>query len=215
MTFLEPPAAFRHVLLVWSEASAPTTTCGTAAHPPLWSGNRCDNCGIALSSTGTPRRRLCSIHQSVAEEYGAQDARLVYLALLRCSDPFCIRGLLPLELLLRYVFAADDLLRSVPESPSDYPFYSSGRVLAGPERFAVWSELRYRSIQSIMAGVCKGGQAMGRYGSNSRCSGGLDSLCGRPLGMLDMLPAHQRREERRAQEMVLDDGPGYGGDIRR
>lgn len=119
-----------------------------------------------------------------------------------------------MELLLRYICTAHEFHRAGP-GKEGYAFYTARCVLAGPTRLAVWSELWEDPVQSAVAGVCEGGQAVGRYGSDGRQSGAVDGARGWAIGSLDLLYAEQRREERGAEEMVLDDYPGHRGNIRR
>lgn len=119
-----------------------------------------------------------------------------------------------MELLLRVLRPPHIFHRAGP-SEEDYSFYAAGRVLVRHSGSIVRSGLRDYAIQSAVAGVCKGGQAMGRYGLDRYQSGVVDSIRGGAIGAVDLLSAEQRREERGVEEVVLDDCPGHRGDIRR
>lgn len=119
-----------------------------------------------------------------------------------------------MELLLCLLRSAH-ILHRAGSGEEGYAVHTAGCVLVGQAGLVVRRELWYHAFQQAVAGVRKGGQAMGRHRLDGHQSGIIDGICGGAIGVVDMLSAEQRREERGVEEVVLDDCPGHRGDIRR
>ena len=119
-----------------------------------------------------------------------------------------------MELFLRFLRLADIFYCSGP-GEEGHTVHTTGCVLAGHPGSIVRSGLWHHAVQSAVAGVCEGGQEVGRYRLDRHQSGAVNGIRGGAIGAVDLLSAKQRREEGRTEEVVLDGRPGHRGDIRR
>lgn len=151
-----------HVLLGQQSCSPAPAAARTACRSSRGAANRCHDGHLVAWSPRPPRRSLWRECQDPAPLDQLENARPLHLAPVRRAHPLRLRGQLPVELLLRLVRSAYILHRAGPGDQGD-AVYATGRVLAGQTESLVRSELRNHAVQSAVAGICEGGQAMGRH----------------------------------------------------